>query len=405
MIGVTREGLEHPVMFDPNLSSRLNYEPGVLITGSPGSGKTFLGQMILAQASAAGKVGLCFDPKGDFKNLVPLSEEGEIGKTEVWSVVKDKDTQFVDRSNYGLLDPTRFTNDVQENIQLTIDMIENLSKETLTPNQRSAVSIFAGDVIKLDPMPSLGKVIHKLRSCGGRDGADEIRALGQTLITTLEAKLARLLTSDGRKTVSPFCLTDQIIVVDLSGLSLPDINKKRIDYSANERISIIILGMLCSLAVSMMEELPKKIPKIFEIDEAWMLMATRAGRSTVGAVSRLGRSMQTATILLTQSSKTIFVGNNSDLKSMISTRFAFFNKDMDENVAACTDMGVNDPARWANWIGGIRALSVQYENLGLNPYGFCLMNDIYGRVAPIQIIETNERWAKAFNTNPVQVKE
>lgn len=382
-IGETITGLPYPVFYDPHYPILINNPPVSLITGSPGSGKTFSGLLIASHASALGKIGVILDPKGDFTALKKLEKAGYIGKINIWSVA-DLDGEVLEE-NVGMLDPTAFTPDTNQNTALTIDVIKSLIGD-LTPKQITNLTPIIRDIVEGNS-PSFLRVAQKLMS--SRD--DEIRSLGYSLDTLLQTKLAKLIVLNKRIQKKPLVLEEGFIVANLMGLSMPPDTKPSKEWSSAEKISIIIMGLLSQLILDMMCKKPKKIYKTLIIDEAWAIMATESGKSMIRATARLGRSLNLAVILITQSTKHLGVGENSDTNTMISVRFAFRNNDDKDNMTTCKYMRLPEDEGWEQIIRELET-------------GECLMQDALFNTSIVHIM-TNDKWQKMFNTNPIDDQE
>lgn len=382
-IGETITGLPYPVFYDPHYPILINNPPVSLITGSPGSGKTFSGLLIASHASALGKIGVILDPKGDFTALKKLEKAGYIGKINIWSVA-DLDGEVLEE-NVGMLDPTAFTSDTSQNTALTIDVIKTLIGD-LTYKQITNLTPIIRDIVEGNS-PSFLRVAQKLMS--SRD--DEIRSLGYSLDTLLQTKLAKLLVLNKRIQKKPLVLEEGFIVANLMGLSMPPDTKSSKEWTSSEKISIIIMSLLSQLIIDMMGKKPKKIYKTLIIDEAWAIMATESGKSMIQSTARLGRSLNLAVILITQSTKHLGVGENSDTNTMISVRFAFRNNDDKDNLTTCKYMRLPEDEGWEQIIRELET-------------GECLMQDALFNTSIVHIM-TNEKWQKMFNTNPIDDQE
>lgn len=94
-LGYVPSAAGRPVRFDPTEAPRTARPPGVLLAGTPGSGKTLAGEAIAYAAAVRGSQVVTFDPKPDH-NLEGVPElEGEVEVLELSG----------DPANQGKLDP------------------------------------------------------------------------------------------------------------------------------------------------------------------------------------------------------------------------------------------------------------------------------------------------------------
>ena len=379
-IGETLIGLPYPVFFDCHYPIQLNKPPVTLITGSPGSGKTYFGLTLAAHASILGKQGFIFDPKGDFIALKKLERMGEINNIQIWSVI-DVDGNVADE-NVGMLDPTTFTDSYDENTALTIDIITLLVGE-ISSTQINALTPIVRDVVESDNNVSFGRVVQKLLSSRN----EEIRSLGYRLDTLLKIPIAKLLIKNKRIKTQKIKLEKGFVVANLMGLKLPHENTPREEYTSTESVSVCIMGLLTSMVLDLMGKKPKNIFKTLIIDEAWSVMATKAGRNMIQQVARLGRSLNMSAILLTQSPTHLEVEGADDMETMISTRFAFRNNNEKDNLITCNAMKLTEGEGWETLIPELQT-------------GQALMQDCNRGIALVHVI-AQDGWGEAFNTNPI----
>lgn len=380
-IGETMTGLPQPIFFDLHYPILLNNPPVTLITGSPGSGKTYFGQTLISHASALNKMGIVFDPKGDFISLKRLEQLGYLNKIEVWSVLAQDGS--VIEENIGMLDPTSISVGKAECVNTTLDVIKILVGE-LTPAQTTTLTPIVKDIVE-SQTPSFGNVVKSLL----RNRNDEIRSLGYSLDSQLNAGLAQLLVSNRKKKKKQLELKEGFVVVNLMGLKLPADNKNKNDYTTDEKLSVIIMNLLTDIALKLMHTLPKKIYKTLIVDEAWAILATEAGRNTINSIARLGRSLNLATLLITQSPKHLDMGDSNDLQTMISTRFAFRNNDLVDNNNTIINMQLPEDEGWQEVIQNLQT-------------GETLMQDVQKQISVIQVMAPSA-WAAEFNTNPIAI--
>lgn len=378
-IGETISGLPFPVFYDPNYPALCNKSPVTLVTGGLGSGKTFFGLTVAAQSSILGKTGIILDPKGDFTALKMLEKKGCLSDIHIWNV-SDSNKEVLDE-NAGMLDPTCFGKDTNENTALTIDTIKELVGE-LSAKQQTYLTPIVRDIVESDN-PTFLRVATKLL----HSQDDEIRALGYSLDTFLKIPLAKLLVKDKRIQRKSLELNTGFVVVNLMGLQLPPDTKAKKDYKATERISVIIMGLLCQIIINLMQEKPKSMYKTLIIDEAWAVVATESGNSMLKHILRLCRSLNMAVILLTQSTKHFGKSEESDINTLITERFAFRNMDEQDNLATTRLMKLPEGEGWEQIIYSFHT-------------GECLMQDSEFNIGTVQIL-VNDTWAETFSTTPV----
>lgn len=385
-IGVTLTGLPQPVCFDPHYPIALNRPPVTLITGDPGSGKTFLASEIAAQASVMGKTTFILDPKGDMLVLKKLEKNGEINKVNVWSIFTNEDNAEVSDDNVGLLDPLSLLSNREDNVSLTTDVISSLVKN-ITTKQSNALLPIIRDVAE-SSRPTLKSVVRILQ--GSPD--DEVRNLGTQLSVPLGNSISKLLVGNGHDEsyVNPFIKADGCTVISLMGLSLPSAHESVANYSSEERLSTVIMRLLTQLILEAMRRQAKRIQKLLIIDEAWVVFGNRSGRDLIEKTALLGRSLNMSILLATQSPQHLILegetSGSSTLDTTISTRFAFRNSSDKDNKINCNSMKL--PAD-----GGWESVFTKFEP------GMCMMRDCQGGLAIMQVT-TNASWEKAFNTNP-----
>lgn len=384
-IGEVLIGQPYPVFFDPHIALLNNKPPVTLITGSPGSGKTFFGLLLAAQASIANKMIFIIDPKGDFLSLEMLRRHGDIENVHTWTIFSGEDTDEIKNDNIGILDPLHLKGNIHQKTERTRDVIKTLVGN-LTDKQNNYISPLIEDEIKSsgNRQASFINIADILYS--NKD--EEIRVIGTKLRNILGLPISKLISADKRIPRKDFNLKKGCFVASLMGLKLPDSEKTQDNMTSEERVSIVIMTLLTDMVMEAMKDI-KNVPKLIIIDEAWSVMSTPQGRSLINSAALLGRSLNQAVILLTQSPAHILPKNPSDAKldNTISTRFAFRNTNLDDNKITVENMGLPAEANWETFLTDLRS-------------GSCLMNDIYGNSQFIHIM-VPEEWHEPFNTNPL----
>lgn len=379
-IGETATGLPTPVFYDPHYAIRINKPPVTLVTGSPGSGKTVASLLLASHCALLNKTTFILDPKGDFLALKLLEDAGEIENVQIWSIFDNIETGEVKESNIGMLDPTRLTDDHNENASLTLETIGTLAKN-LSINQRNALIPIIQDVVE-SPSPSM----NSIRMILARSQDPEISTLSHELSLALSMPAGKLLSATN-KNVNRLELDKGVVVASLMGLSLPASNKKEESYLEKERLSVAIIRLLTHLVLNVMKKVPKQINKVLVIDEAWAVFNNESGRNLIDEVSLLGRSLNMAVILATQSPAHVRgEEGGANLDTTISTRFAFRNTSDVDNKITTEAMDLPKDS-------GYEGIFKKLAN------GQCLMKDSQDQFAFIDIL-LPEGWLDIFSTTP-----
>lgn len=366
-IGETSQGIPMPVFFDTHTPIFNNKPPGILITGQPGSGKSFLAMTLATISAILGKTTIVLDPKGDFIALMSLREE--IGDLNLWNLSDPK--------KKGMLDPFYMSTDRGEQLDMVITVIEMLVGG-LTPAQKTVLSPVVKDVIDSD-VPSLMAVVDALNM----SPKDTARELGTHLDLVRRLPFAHLCFAPGNRRRPTLNLDSGITVVTMVGMELTPASKGGTESNAS-RLSSTIFFLVTDFIRRIMHNEHSPNPKTLIIDEAWAVLASPAGANCIKSVARLGRSKKLAMVLVTQ--------NNADLAELgidntITTRFAFRT---DSGEAEDIVEGMNLP--------GEEGFESLLTNLG---QGECLMKDWQGRYSTVAVSSWKQDWKSAFETNPL----
>lgn len=389
-IGEQLSGVPYPVFFDTHFPIINNKPPGILVTGSPGSGKTWLLLLLCSHASLMGKTNVILDPKGDFIALKKLEREGILENIKVWNLapqVDNKESMVADENN-GVLDPMTFFDNPDENVALAKSVITSLVGGTLTDVQSNYLVPVLKDVVA-SQNPSFNEVVSRL----SRNQKEEIRTLGIQLNALSGLGLAKLLFTDRRKQKAQKVeLIGGTTVINLMGLSLPVPGSNQKTWTENEKLSMTIMALITSFVTSaMLKDISKEIFKMVTIDEAWSVMASQTGRDLINKVGLLGRSLNVALLLATQSPNHIEKVDGVDISNTISVRFAFKNDSKNDNLTTVNSMNLPSGEGW--------------EEIGLNlDTGQCLLHDSRKNTGVIQVSVPYE-WQSMFDTNPLALIE
>src|SRR5258708_12344660 len=85
-------------------------------------------------------------------------------------------------------------------------------------------------------------------------------------------------------------------------------------------MSVALLYLVSQFARRLLNGIDRRLPKAIFLDEAWAITATPQGAKLVPEVSRMGRSRNTALILVSQNAGALL---NEQVTNCISGVFAF----------------------------------------------------------------------------------
>jgi hypothetical protein len=367
LIGTTTRGITSPVFFDPHTPIFNNKPPVALITGAPGSGKTFLALTLATISAILGKTTVVLDPKGDFLSLMNL--EDQIGDFSLWNLA--------DPRRKGILDPFYMAEDPGEKLSLVISVID-LFVGGLSGSQLTALSPIIKDVIQ-SPNPSLTLVMNELRSSKNTEARD----LGTKLDIISRMPFAKLCFAPSNRANRNVEINKGLTVITLLGLELPaDAEAARSDNKGRLASGVLFLLTDFIRRIMMNDESPN--PKTIIIDEAWAVLASKVGVDTIKSLALLGRSKQLALVLITQTPSHL---DGIDIDNTITTRFAFRSTSKDAgNTVRAMELPSGE---------GFEETITSLEG------GECLMQDFLENFSTVKITSWREDWAIAFNSNPL----
>jgi hypothetical protein len=214
--------------------------------------------------------------------------------------------------------------------------------------------------------------IAKLADGAGPEAADALDVLA-------DVGLARL--GFGNGTTDVASSGAMLTTIRAPGLTLPEPGVARETYSRAERISVATLSLVASLAVRLVCD-DRAQHKVVILDECWFLLAASQGRALVNRLVRLARSFNATVVLSTQ-----LVGDLSGVRDLVRTWF-IFGQDSDAEAAQ------------ALRLIGIEPTTSATARLRQAEAGRCIMRDLHGRVAEVQLDVADPRLLAAFNTAP-----
>ncbi|MFD6100826.1 ATP-binding protein [Nocardiopsis flavescens] len=356
------------VHFDPLVAAARNRPTAIAITGEPGGGKTTLALLLIYQLALRGVTVAAIDPKGDAESLVQLLQRRG-RKARIMSLGS---------AQPGLLDPFAFGDDLAAKKTMATETLRLLLPRM--SEERESAMIQAVAAVANQPRPSLAKVVDHLSNSS--DAAS--RNLGAVLGSMSEMRLASLcFDPQGDAQIDTEGWTT---VFTLGGLTLPDSGLRRDDYSYEQRLSVALLYLVSQFARRLMNGLDRHLPKAIFLDEAWAVTSTPEGAKLVPEVSRMGRSRNTALILVSQNAGDLL---NEQVTNCLSSVFAFRSSERHEVESVMALLGVETTE---DHLAVLR-------NLG---NGECLFRDLDGRAARIAVDLVSEDLLRWLDTNPTR---
>lgn len=364
-IGTTTGGREEAVFWDSHTPIINNNPPGTLITGAPGSGKTFMALTLTAMATIMGKTVAVLDPKGDFLNLANI--QNDIGKFVLIDLSKGKP---------GLLDPFYMAQDPVDKIDLALEVID-IFVGGLTGDELTALSPILKDVV-VEPNPSLQKVVDMLRSSERQIA----RNLGTKIDLLKQLPFARLCFAPGSHKRQSLRVDSGLTVFTLAGLEIAAAGNT--DPTNKEKLGAGIMFLLTDFLRRIMENDNSKSPKTIVIDECHILASNKSGANAIKKIALLGRSKYLSLILITQSVSHL---THLEIENTISTRFAFRTDTKEaQNIVKSMELPEEE---------GFESIITHLE------VGECLMEDFNKKYATIKVSSWKKDWKEAFATNPL----
>jgi hypothetical protein len=230
--------------------------------------------------------------------------------------------------------------------------------------------------------PSLGKVVAHLEKSSDPASMN----LGAVLGSMAEMRLAKLcFAPSGGQGIDAAGWTT---VFTLAGLTLPDVGVKRDDFSYEQRLSVALLYLVSQFARRLLNGMDRRLPKAIFLDEAWAITSTPQGAKLIPEVSRMGRSRNTALILVSQNAGDLL---NEQVTNCISGVFAFRSSERMEVANVMALLGV-EPSEEHK--AALRALG----------NGECIFRDLDGRAGRVGVDLISDELRRRLDTNPTRAK-
>ncbi|HXZ65430.1 MAG TPA: ATP-binding protein [Streptosporangiaceae bacterium] len=369
-IGETTGRARAIVHFDPLVAAARNRPTAVAITGEPGGGKTTLALLLILQLALRGVTVAVIDPKGDAESLAS------------WLVGRGRQARVVPLGSAapGLLDPFSFGDDLAERRTMATEtlrlLLPRMSEERESAMVQAVAAVAAGE------HPSLGKVVSHLEQAADPASVN----LGALLRSMSEMRLARLcFAPSGGERIDAAGWTT---VFTLGGLTLPDTAIGRDDYSYEQRLSVALLYLVSQFARRLLNGMDRRLPKAIFLDEAWAITSTPQGAKLIPEVSRMGRSRNTALIMVSQNAGDLL---SEQVTNCISSVFAFRSSEQTEVTSVLSLLGLEPSAEHK---AALRALG----------NGECIFRDLDGRAGRIAVDLISDELRRCLDTNPTRAR-
>ena len=268
---------------------------------------------------------------------------------------------------------------VKDAESLAIDILTFLTGISSRDGEKFPVLRKAVRAVTQSDQRGLLHVIDELR----REDTAIARNIADHIDSFTDYDFAHLLFSDGSVS-NAISLDDQLNIIQVADLVLPDKDTTFEEYTTIELLSVAMLIVISTFALDFIHS-DRSIFKIVDLDEAWAFLNVAQGETLSNKLVRAGRAMQAGVYFVTQSSGDV---SKESLKNNIGLKFAFRSTDINEIKQTLEFFGIDKDDE--NNQKRLRDL----EN------GQCLLQDLYGRVGVVQIHPVFEELLHAFDTRP-----
>jgi hypothetical protein len=366
-----------PVYLDPMAAPRANKPPAMLIAGEPGSGKTYLCQLIATQSVLGGQQVIFINPKG-FDSLSPFAEL--VGGTVV------KMSQLEGQGGY--FDPFYYAEPAMAAEIATTYILGVLGNTGV-----------AGMGFSADQELRLSAGLKRGAASGARcvldalayvDDPEVRRMVNEQMVASSTFGLG-IGSAPRERYQSSKGLT--LIEFDRK-LDFPERGKNPMTYTRSERISLAAIRLVTRAA---MEILVTSGGGVMVVDEAWTFLSSNEGLGALQQLGREGRSLNLLPIFATQRIDDL-IKEGVDMESYISRVMVMKLTDEREALAAmklCRLEATPDRIAFLRNAGPIRASE---DSPGRPAVG--LHRDLRDRHAAVFIGPVPPSAHEAFTTNP-----
>jgi hypothetical protein len=366
------------VLLDPFAAPANNKPPVMTIFGDPGSGKTFLAQLIATQGALADVQTIMINPKGfdSLKDFVDYSSEyGVPGRVISMQAMEHEG---------GAFDPFRFA----ENPMAAAEMLHR--------HITTVIGQHAGGITMSQEI-ELGADLNRAADEGARCAGEAMAYVRDPQVSNLVASLVKS-SSLFRLGFSmtpkpPFEVGGGLTLIEFDReLPLPDGSKDAGHYERDERIA---LGAMRLVTRASMEILMRSKGGILIVDEAHHYLGSPEGLSSLQRMGREGRSLRLLPIFLTQRVSDVL---KADMENYLSRVFVMKLTDETQAAAALKLCGLKSTPERVAFLRNAGPRKGSEGMPGRGALGF--FRDIHDRHSVVMVGPVPEDVRLAFSTNP-----
>jgi hypothetical protein len=361
-----------PVYVNPSLAPRRNLPPSMGVFGDPGSGKTFLMQMIATQAALAGEQVFFINPKG-FDSLASFAEYVD-GRVVRMSEIEQSSGGFFDPFRYA--EPEMAAEIASAHINLVLGGERGFSGEQeLNLEAGLKAGARAGARCVMEALDHVEDEAVK-RLVRQQIDASSLFALGIGF-----APQPTLLGGSG--------LT--LIEFDRK-LDLPERGKAAESYTRAERVSLAALRIVTRATL---EILARSGGGVMMLDEAWTFLSSSEGLAALQTLGREGRSQNILPVFATQRVADLL---DNDLEGYLSRVFVMKLMEDREAEAALKLCGLAATPERVNWLKTCGPKPPEGDRPFQPAVG--IHRDLDNRHAAVMIAPVPAAALEAWSTNP-----
>lgn len=246
-----------------------------------------------------------------------------------------------------------------------------------TPSMELVIRLLAGNVPDNQRIFKDNDLVHRQAMLLAR----EMEQLKKT------NRLASLIIGNG--TEQGLSFNKRINIMQINGLTIPNPDTPKDEYSVPQRTSATIMIPLGEFAREFARDpLTLDIPKAVVFDESWFLKATSWGSLLYSEIARMGRSLFTIPIFIGHSVSDV---DEPGIREALTYMFVFRMSSELEACEALRILGLEETGANISLVQGLGN-------------GQCLFKDINQRVQQVNIELLYNNLKKAFETNPERRK-